>query len=618
MTLMGDGAVTEIDRCIRVLDDALVDQIAAGEVVERPSSIVKELLENSLDAGASSIVVEVQEGGMTLIRVTDDGVGMSPIDAALCTRRHATSKLDRFDDLQRLRTFGFRGEALPSIAAVSRFALWTRRRSDVAGSCVRCESGEAQPPSPTPCAHGTTVEVGDLFFNVPARRKFLKSTATEMAHVSETCLQVALAHPTLRLRLQRGERLVREFLPDADVATRIRQTLSQETLHEIIDERDGIRVHALLTAPERARAGASGLHTFVNRRPIRDRGLLRSIAFAYGSVLSPGRYPLGTLLLDLAPESVDVNVHPQKLEVRFAESRRVYETVGRILAAHLGRAVWSGGKSESATETSGFEAGTSTSNRAAAWRERASTYGVQAVLRQHPPTRSPQTSPEQPVTTTGTASPAAPPLDHFAPAALHDGAVAANPYRDLRPLGQAHRMFVVCEGPDGMVFIDQHAADERLRFQSYRRQFSQRQTAAQRLLFPPRIACSATEAAWLDGNSATLTQLGFECRLISRDTVAIFAVPKILDRAAPQQLLRDVLDQLATGDGRNFAEAIDKVLATAACHASIRAGDPLSYEECVALLRSLSEIDDFAGHCPHGRPVVHRLPWSELQRRVGR
>src|SRR5579872_2216690 len=306
---------------IQTLPDDLANQIAAGEVVERPASVVKELVDNAFDAGATRVKVEVDTGGVVLVRVSDDGVGMDADDAVLCLSRHATSKIRHKDDLFRLTTMGFRGEALPSIASVSKLRLTTRPRGHDAGTEVVVEAGGAVRARPTGAPEGTSVEARDLFYNVPARRKFLKSTGTESAHVSETLLLAALARPDVSLFLVRDGRTAREWLRVGSRRERATQAFEGERLEVCTGERGPLRVEAFLAAPERARAGAVGLHLLVNGRPVRDRQLARAVAQAYGSVLEPGRYPVGVVYVEVPPSEVDVNVHPQKAEVRFAEGR---------------------------------------------------------------------------------------------------------------------------------------------------------------------------------------------------------------------------------------------------------------------------------------------------------
>jgi DNA mismatch repair protein MutL len=323
---------------IRRLPPHLANQIAAGEVVERPASVVKELVENALDAGATRIKVEFELGGVQLLRVSDDGTGMDADDALLALERHATSKISGEADLSSLHTFGFRGEALPSIASVSRLRLVTRARENATATEVVVEGGGAPRVCPAGAGTGTTVEVRDLFFNVPARRKFLKSTGTEAAHVSEALHVSALSRPDASFFLMRDGKVVREWLRVRSRADRARQSLEGERLEACLGERGPLRFEAYLAPPERARAGAAALHLFVNGRPIRDRGLARAVAQAYGSVLEPGRYPLGVVFVELPPERVDVNVHPQKAEVRFDDARALYAAVTRELHPALARA----------------------------------------------------------------------------------------------------------------------------------------------------------------------------------------------------------------------------------------------------------------------------------------
>jgi DNA mismatch repair protein MutL len=613
---------------IRVLDGALVDQIAAGEVVERPASVVKELLENALDAGASTITVEVEGGGIDLIRVTDDGEGMAAADAPLALVRHATSKVRTLEDLMAVRTMGFRGEALPSIASVSRLILTTRTRDDVGGTRVRVDGGGEPVVEAVGCAPGTTVEVRGLFANVPARRKFLKSRATENAHISEACLQVALARPSLRLVLLRDGRRAREFLPCSDLSERARSALSGVALGDLEVERDGLRLRAALAPPEKARTGSSGLHVFVNGRPVRDRSLARAVAFAYGSVLPPGRFPSGVVHLSLDPGEVDVNVHPQKAEVRFARGRAVLDTITRMLAGKLGTTAWSGPAA-----------------RGASYWDRRLGFGA---------AEAPAAPDAGAVDPRGTAVPGAPATDETDPwglsgalrgpaAAVADGplrpAFSASPpttpatgaapvpaplieskgfFGSLRVLGQVRRMLIVCEGEDALHVIDQHAADERVRYDRLRAAYRERAVATQRLLFPERVECSPSDAALVEEHSDAIAALGLECTLLGPTTIAVHTVPRLVDRASPERLLRDVLDEMAHRGDRAFGDAIDMALATMACHGSIRAGDALSIEECVALLHAMDAVRDFGGHCPHGRPVVFSIGFGDLERRLGR
>ena len=598
-----------------MLPDALVDQIAAGEVVERPASVIKELLENAVDAGARSLTVEMDGGGVARMRVTDDGHGMSPEDATVAVTRHATSKIATAADLETIRTLGFRGEALPSIASVSRFTLTTREPDAVVGTRLRIDGGGPTEVREAGCAPGTTVEVFDLFYNVPARRKFLKSQPTESAHAAEACLRVALSRPALRLTLLRDGRRAREYLPAPDHAGRAQQVFTGERLTELRGSRDGVGLHALLGPPEKARTGAAALHVFVNGRPVRDRALARAVAFAYGSVLPPGRFPTGVVWLELDPTEVDVNVHPQKAEVRFAKGRHVLDAITRLLASQLGTAAWSGPAARGAQYWKDRLDGTGATAPADA--QAGDPWGLAGAIRDTTAEYAPSdgSSPEL------VSAPGAAP-----PGSVIIGSHAAQPelvpsrglFGSLRALAQVRRMLIVCEGPDALHVIDQHAADERLRFHRLRAAYRASDVAVQRLLFPERVEVTSAEAALVDERRDELAALGLDVAAVGSTTVAVHAVPALVQRAAPERLLRDVLDEIDLGGERAFGDAVDMALATMACHGSIRAGDSLSLDECQALLRALDTVDDFASHCPHGRPIVYSVALGEIERRLGR
>jgi DNA mismatch repair protein MutL len=568
---------------IQKLNDELANQIAAGEVVERPASVVKELVENALDAGATRVVVDIERGGTSLVRVSDDGEGMSPEDAVLALERHATSKIAKLDDLFRLLTFGFRGEALPSIASVSRLVLRTRPKGAHEGTEVEGLPGKPPIVRPGGGAVGTTIEVRDLFFNVPARRKFLKATATESAHIGDVILGAGLARPDVTFVLSRDGRVVRELLRVGERAERARAALTGESLSAIKAERGPLKIEAMLGPPERARAGATGLSLLVNGRHVRDRLLARAVAHAYGSVLDGGRYPVGVLWIEIPPELVDVNVHPQKAEVRFADARGVFDAITRELHAGLTHAF-----SLPALPTNPFAQPSSaptlrTLGEAAA--------AAQASLLS-----------EQ---------------NLFASAAPASATPEAR-YSHLRYVGQMRGMFLFCEGEDALYVLDQHAAAERVTFDRLRRAHDARTISTQRLLVPEIVELAPSEVALLEENLDAVAALGMEVRAVADNAVAVHGVPDLLARRAePTRLVRDLAAELSRSGAREFGGAIDLVLATMACHGSVRAGDAMSREEVEALLRALDAVD-FAGHCPHGRPLVMRMPWGELEKKVGR
>jgi DNA mismatch repair protein MutL len=601
---------------IHRLPDDLANQIAAGEVVERPASVVKELVENALDAGATRVKVELEQGGVALVRVSDDGAGMAADDSVLALERHATSKIDRKEDLFALSTFGFRGEALPSIASVSRVRLVSRARGSLEGTEVMIEGGSRPRSRPAGSAEGTTVEVRDLFFNVPARRKFLKSTGTESAHVSEAMLLAALARPDVSFFLVRDGRAAREWLRVPTRRERVAQTIDGERLEACVGERGPLRIEAHLAAPERARAGTVGLHLLVNGRPVRDRPLARAVSQAYGSVLEPGRYPVGTVYVDLPPDQVDVNVHPQKAEVRFADGRALFDAVTRELHAALARAFnlpalgtgrpWSPMPRAAAPATAPMttrfvpDLGTDPWELAPVSEDPS----TQKSLAERTLTPSPDVA----------GATAVRPASELVPRALFEG---AGFYASLEFLAQVRGTFLVCSGSDGLYVLDQHAAAERVTFDRLRRAFEARTLSTQRLLIAEVVELLPAEVATLEEHAQEVAAFGVELRAVGTSAVAVHAVPALLMRGRPERLVRDLVAELSRAATRPFGDAADLVLATMACHGSIRAGDTLSREEAVALLRALDHID-FAGHCPHGRPVVTRIGFDELERRVGR
>jgi DNA mismatch repair protein MutL len=575
---------------IHRLADDLANQIAAGEVVERPASVAKELVENAIDAGATRVRIDVEGGGVGLVRVSDDGSGMSHEDAALAVERHATSKIAQLSDLARIESYGFRGEALPSIASVSRFTLRTRQHEDDAGTEVEIVGGS--PPTMKPCgvAAGTTVEVRELFFNVPARRKFLRSLATESAHLTEVAEAAALSSAGLTIVLSRERRVVREWLRAKDREERARASFADEALSRCAGERGPLRVEAFLSRPERARAAASALTLFVNGRVVKDRALARAVAQAYGSVLEAGRYPLGVVYLDIDPALVDVNVHPQKAEVRFADGRAVGEALFRVLADELARAFGMPVATRSWNRPQPKDAG------------------------DFPPVRMGMVS--EPVVASGlpwSFSPGEEPVERAEPAPL----VERPAFSRLGFIAQVKQTYLLCEGHDGIYVLDQHAAAERVTFHRLRTAHQGREIATQALLFPVSVEVTARDAAFVDEEQKAFSELGLDVRAIGPTTVAVHAMPRLLSRAKPENVVRDLIAEVTRTGGRAFSNAVDLVLATMACHGSVRAGDRLSAEEAAALLVALDQVD-FAGHCPHGRPIVTRIGWDELERKVGR
>lgn len=666
-------------RPVQRLSRELTDQIAAGEVVERPASVVKELAENALDAQARSVRVEIEEGGLDRIVVIDDGHGMDRDSALLAIERHATSKLATFDELFRLTTFGFRGEALPSIASVSRFKLTTRTADSLAATEVTLLSGKSPHVREVGAPQGTMIEVVDLFYNVPARRKFIKTPTTEAAHVADVLLDLALARHDVALTYLRDGRVVRQYLRVQDRATRARDAMAR-SLQEgakladefvwVSAERPTAKVEALLSPPERARSGANGLHLLVNGRAVRDRMLARAVAMAFGSVLDPGRYPLGVVYLEVPTHEVDVNVHPQKSEVRFARGRDLYDDVTRGLAGALAESFRRLGRTmrdDEATPppykpTSIVDRGIQelseamgqkvppfsdsarkmqTSAGAASERD---PWGISA---DPPPIDPGPLPPRVPETTLPSAqytshnqymvfgrSPEPKPKAESddgettlqsAPApevqkqlqSIQQQQVAKGAYGSLKFLAQVRATYLLCEGSDGIYVIDQHAAAERVNFFKLRNAYAKRAVQRQQLIMAEVVNVSSAESAMVDEMRETFLSFGVDARAIGDGRVAVLGIPALMPKAPPGALLRDLLDEVARTGNRNFSDAADLVLATMACHGSARAGEAMHPEKCLALLRSLDEVD-FAGYCPHGRPIVTSMSYVELEKKVGR
>lgn len=496
---------------VRLLDDTLVDQIAAGEVIERPANLVKELLENALDAGATSITVSVEDGGRACVRVTDDGAGMSSEDAALCVERHATSKIRSYEDLHRVQTLGFRGEALPSIGSVSRMTIVTRPKAALEGTRVVVEGGARIALEPTGCPPGTTVEVTDLFFNVPARRKFLRARQTETSRIFEVCQRVALSDPRLRLIVTSDGRTGRRYLPARSLAERAYQVFGDIGLREIQVAREGVSIEAALSPAELSRPGPRHLFLLVNGRPISDRGLARAVAFAYGDQLPPGHYPRGVVSLRLPVEEVDVNAHPQKTEVRFRRVAQLIDLVSRMLAPHL----------------------PSASRGEAYWEERIGNRGSGAPER--------RAEPESPVTAT---------------VAERTSAYESSPGDGLRLVAHLRQSVLVCEYDNEILVIDRAQADLRGRLDALQAA-SDDGLAEKHLLFPDRVEVDATDEEALTRHEALLRSLGFDWSPLGERVYAVRAVPAGVEDGRGVASLRAVLAALRGGGSnpRNAALA---------------------------------------------------------------
>ena len=587
----GSANVPDMAMEITLLPDEVIDQIAAGEVIERPASVLRELLDNALDAGAKRVIVEVEGGGIERLMVLDDGVGMSPDNATRATLRHATSKIRQIGDLEDLRSRGFRGEALASVAAVSRLQITTRAHDNELATRILCDPGHPTQTELVAAPKGTTVEVCALFFNTPARRKFLKSRPTETAHIHRAFTRTALSRPDVRFELRRAQNRTKLFTA-TDHEGRAKQVFGSTKLATIAPSTtDGVSIRAFLSPPESARAGATHLHLFINGRPVRDNALSRSVAFAYGSVLAPGRYPAGCVYIEVDPKSVDINVHPQKLEVRFSNARKVHEATTRALATALGTQPWQRPQSSAIAARSGALAASSGANKQdeSAYGSTQDAWASLSILRDASSTHAPQALPHAP-----------------------------GPFSSLRPIAQLQALFVVCEGADGLYVLDQHAVDERIRYAKLKRTLQDKKLAGQKLLFPAQVELGEQTLAWLDQHAGSLSEIGIDASRISDTEVLVREVPSLVANADPAQLVAEACAELMRTGAREWSDRIDTALATMACHAALRRGDKISLSEAAELLAQLDAAESFAEHCPHGRPVVFKISYSDLEKKVGR
>jgi len=590
---------------IAILSEELINQIAAGEVVERPASVVKELVENSIDAGARSVAVALEEGGLSKIEVRDDGIGMSREDAALSVRRHATSKLKTPEGLSAIRTKGFRGEALSAIAAVSRLRLTTSEAFARDGTMVSAEEGgrvEVMPSAPSP---GTWVEIRDLFFNTPARRKFMKRPSTELSHAHEALIRLALAHPEIGFSLEHHHKLLLSApATDASLHERIGLALGAEVcphLIEVEEEQLGLRVGGLVASPEISFPNSRSLYTYVNRRYVRDRGLNHAIQRAYQELLPSGRHPLVVLFVELDPHAVDVNVHPQKLEVRFVNPRMVYDVLFAGLSKALRRAARPEAERE---ETAEGVLGSHYALAVESFLSRATQGGSSASALVAP--AAAETYPGAPMRALafGEAKPGinqAPPPGYFS---------------SLRYLGTLGGRYWICEGSGAtLVVIDPHSAIERLELDRMRRSLDeQRGEALQRSLFAAAVELGREQSAILLRHQALLGRLGLEVEPFGGGGLAVKSLPPSLIGVGPKPLLEALAAELARPELMSASSGEGRAMQVIACRAAAAERWALPAEEVHQLLQRL-ERTDFRAPCAHPELVLLQVPFLELERR---
>ncbi len=639
---------------IRTLPPLLVNQIAAGEVIERPASVVKELIENSLDAGATRIDVAVEQGGAQLIRISDNGRGITPDELPLAVAPHATSKLVSAEQLAAIETFGFRGEALASIASVSRLRLTSRAADEPAGAMIEVSGdrfGQAQPAAASP---GTIVEIRDLFFNTPARRKFLRAPQTEFGHIVDAVERIALVHPSVGFRLTHNDRPTRELPPATSQAERCRDILGRELTDALLEcerveppDRGGARVWAMIGPPSLARSNSRAQHLCVNGRPVRDRNLAHAIKEAYRGLMPPDRFPLAAVLLWINPAEVDVNVHPAKAEVRFRNPAAAHGLVlatlrQRLLGSDLTTAAsFPTPQTRPAVSTPSLEPERSPSSIDDRPSPITDTSAFVDYFRRMDPTQksfafrqvrealaeeAPDQLPDAGLRNTAEHDPAT-----VAPANGHD----ASPLR-RRDILQVHQSYVVTQDEEGLLIVDQHALHERVMFEQLRRRLlgdtdaPPKPLESQRLLVPETLRAGPARQALAEELRPLLERIGVECEPIGPDTLAIHAFPTFLfDRhVEPAAFVEELLEKAESGDidtgslrpdGSSHVEeaVLHEVLDMMACKAAVKAGDRMSESELADLLARRDEIER-ASNCPHGRPTTLRLSLKDLARQFGR
>ncbi len=613
---------------IRILPETLSNKIAAGEVVERPASVVKELLENAIDAGSRRIRVEAERGGKALVRVSDDGAGMGKDDALLSIERYATSKIADERDLFSIRTLGFRGEALPSIASVSRFSLVTRRSEDEVGTQIDIEGGTIRRVVETGAPPGTMVTVRGLFFNTPARRKFLKTVATETGHIAEVFSAVALAHPRIGFRLLQDGKTMKHWPPVKDGRDRAADVLGTDLhkgLFPVYVENDDFSLTGWVGSPSQARSTSRGVYAFVNGRWVKDRMLQHALFSGYTGRLMKGRYPVAVLFVRVPFDRVDVNVHPAKSEVRFADAPRVH---GRVAEA-VRRALADGDRPDwtpaAKTGEEPFAERTKTEARPPG-------LGVQGFTKEAQEPWRPETNKEQ----TPKARPEGLPADGPAlsrsggrPSEVFRQGAASGKHRhqqgiwragrfsDLRVVGQYANSYIVCEAHRRLVLVDQHAAHERILYERIRGRSEAESPPSQGLLLSETVSLSPREAATLTELIPRLAAEGFDIEPFGGQDFVVRAVPAMLVDREIGPILREIVEKAVAVGVAEDPAAIDAVQKILACHGAVRAHQSMTEKQMAALLSELDACQDPA-HCPHGRPTWIEWPESELEKRFGR
>jgi DNA mismatch repair protein MutL len=563
---------------IRILNEKVVSQIAAGEVIDRPASVVRELLDNSIDAGASRVHIVIERGGKRCIQVSDDGIGMSRDDLLLSVERHATSKIQTLPDLFAVKTLGFRGEALPSIASISRMQITSRQQDHLIGHRLKVSGGSIKSLEETGCPAGTQVEVKDLFFNTPVRKKFLKGDRTEADHILDTFMRIGLPHLSVHFRLDEGDRTVLNLPKSQGDRGRLLEFWGRSAVESMIEtahEGGGFKMRVYLAQPDFPRSRADRILFYVNGRHIRDRSLMHAVLEGYGQRLMKGRYPQTVVFMEVDPSVVDVNIHPTKQEIRFEEPRAIHQILTTTIQKALGRA-------------SGTAFGSRDEH---AWSNEA-------------PEEHPAVKVSEP-----------PPLFFGEEVATRREGPLQKSFlaeEGLRVLGQLGGTYILCEGKDGLLLIDQHAAHERVLYETLRNSYLTSRIETQAFLIPHRMEFPLKDARLLERSLEPLRRLGLEMEPFGGSAFVLRTVPAVLVHRPLEGMLAEMLPALEEGDfGREGV--LDGLVTVMACHGAIRANQGLSQAEMSTLVEQLLGAN-LPTNCPHGRPTMKKLGYDELAR----
>ena len=571
---------------IQILPEEIAQTIAAGEVVERPASVVKELMENAIDAGSSEIVVELKMGGLQLIRVYDNGEGIEREDVPLALQRYATSKIKKAEDLFAIHTLGFRGEALPSIASVSKMTIKTRVSNSISGTKAVCEGGEIKSISEIGCPLGTEVEVKNIFYNIPVKRKFLKSIRSELRYCLNHFLKLSLSHPLISFKFIHDGRMLHEYLKTESPLVRIEAILGREIYDHLRPcefEENEIKILGFASLPSISKGNSDAIYIYVNKRFVKDRMIYKAITESYRHVLPTGKFPIVILYITIPPYAVDVNIHPTKAEVKFRDPERVFHAVvGTLSSIHEG--------------------------------EPFSTDRVESV--------------------TGVVPDSSPPMKSYhayLPLMQRDDGKSVPMVREeggfewkvedkipFRILGQVQGTYIVCEGEKGVIFIDQHAAHERILFNQYKNQYETKSIVSEKYLIPVPMELSAEESFILDSHLEEFESMGFEIDPIGEKVYAIRSKPSFMNQKDPKAIVREILDELSSlkREGKG-TEVTDNILITLSCHSAIRGNFTLRREEMEKLVGTLYPFN-LSATCPHGRPIFFLFHQDELNKQFKR